>query len=555
MQARFSPNAAAWFYRILLVVFLLIFAFVWIRNAWLSDDAYITLRTVYNFLHGLGPNFNPGERVQTYTHPLWFLVLIPTHALTGEGYYSTLALSFFISLATLFLLIKFLARTPQQALFAIGAMILSGAYIDYSSSGLENPLSQLMLALFFIPFFATTSMRRLFWASLAAALITLTRFDLILIVLPPLVLVFIQTWQAYPQQRRRVLATLAVGFVPLLLWCLFALVYYGMLLPNTYYAKMPANVSLAMWLGQGWNYFLHSLRVDPITLAVIAFAVGVAIYARDRALICIAGGIILYLIYVWRIGGDFMSGRFFTAPFFCALIILVRVELLSKFEYLASIALGALLLGFLAPRPPILSDETFGALTDPERIALVGPDRVTDQRAFYYHWTGLLRNLDGMKNFEQLTEVQEGLRVRAGRGGIFRTTGMGIRSYYAGPAIYVVDELALADPFLAWLPRKDGWWLIGHFTRCPPLGYAVTIQGKTIVRKRRNFIKNEIQEPALAELYEQLWLLERSNLLDSRRLAAILKLNLGSYNSLRSRIYPCENFWGGSADPASQIAK
>jgi hypothetical protein len=44
-------------------------------SAWLCDDAYITLRTVANFCHGLGLTWNPDERVQTYTHPLWMLAL------------------------------------------------------------------------------------------------------------------------------------------------------------------------------------------------------------------------------------------------------------------------------------------------------------------------------------------------------------------------------------------------------------------------------------------------------------------------------------------------
>ncbi|HAA75677.1 TPA: hypothetical protein DCE37_11200 [Candidatus Latescibacteria bacterium] len=42
---------------------------------WLCDDAFITLRTVDNFLQGHGPTWNVVERVQCYTHPLWFLVL------------------------------------------------------------------------------------------------------------------------------------------------------------------------------------------------------------------------------------------------------------------------------------------------------------------------------------------------------------------------------------------------------------------------------------------------------------------------------------------------
>ena len=53
----------------------LIFLAILLRTAWLSDDARITLRTVLNVTHGYGLTFNVAERVQTYTHPLWMLML------------------------------------------------------------------------------------------------------------------------------------------------------------------------------------------------------------------------------------------------------------------------------------------------------------------------------------------------------------------------------------------------------------------------------------------------------------------------------------------------
>ncbi len=41
----------------------------------MSDDAYITLRTVDNFINGYGLTWNISERVQAYTHPLWMFLL------------------------------------------------------------------------------------------------------------------------------------------------------------------------------------------------------------------------------------------------------------------------------------------------------------------------------------------------------------------------------------------------------------------------------------------------------------------------------------------------
>ncbi|HMX74942.1 MAG TPA: hypothetical protein PKE35_11865, partial [Anaerolineales bacterium] len=54
--------------------FLAVYAWLVIRTSWVGDDAIITFRSLENFLHGYGPVFNIGERVQTFTHPLWFLL-------------------------------------------------------------------------------------------------------------------------------------------------------------------------------------------------------------------------------------------------------------------------------------------------------------------------------------------------------------------------------------------------------------------------------------------------------------------------------------------------
>jgi arabinofuranosyltransferase len=42
---------------------------------WVAEDAYIDFRVVHNILHGYGPVFNPGERVEVYTDPLWVALL------------------------------------------------------------------------------------------------------------------------------------------------------------------------------------------------------------------------------------------------------------------------------------------------------------------------------------------------------------------------------------------------------------------------------------------------------------------------------------------------
>ncbi len=144
-----------------LIPSILILVFIWllIQTAWVSDDAFITFRSVENFIHGYGPVFNIGERVQTFTHPLWFLlqsganfVIQRFGALNawGQMYYVNLALSIFISILVALVVAFGIARSTRGAVLGLSIMVLSKAFVDYSTSGLENTLTNLILALFLL---------------------------------------------------------------------------------------------------------------------------------------------------------------------------------------------------------------------------------------------------------------------------------------------------------------------------------------------------------------------------------------------------------------------
>ena len=70
-----------------------LYALVVLQNAWLCDDAFITLRTVDNWVGGYGLRWNAAERVQAYTHPLWMFLLATCYFFTEEAYYTALVLS------------------------------------------------------------------------------------------------------------------------------------------------------------------------------------------------------------------------------------------------------------------------------------------------------------------------------------------------------------------------------------------------------------------------------------------------------------------------------
>ena len=108
----------------------LVFLAVLVRTAWISDDGLISLRTVMNVTHGHGLTFNIGERVQTFTHPLWLALLTAGYlvyiASIGGDFMSGrfFAVPFF---AAVLVLTRFVEADRRTWIATVSACVLLGA--------------------------------------------------------------------------------------------------------------------------------------------------------------------------------------------------------------------------------------------------------------------------------------------------------------------------------------------------------------------------------------------------------------------------------------------
>ena len=490
----------------------LVLAFAWLvlSTAWLGDDAYITLRTVANYLGGHGLVWNVGERVQAYTHPLWLMLLIPAHALTGEPYYSTIFLSIVLSIAAAGWIALRIAPDTPSAVLAIVALASSKAYVDYSTSGLENPLTHLLLVLLYCQ-----SRRiepgpgRLMHVGLLTSFVLLNRLDLALLMLPIIVAV------AWPRRSWTSARALLLGAAPLIAWEVFSLIYYGFPLPNTAYAKLDPGVPAGRLLAQGLAYYQHTLRIDWVTALAIVGGLIVATMRRDTISRAVAIGVALHLLYILKIGGDFMGGRMLTAPLLLCVLLVADSQLLKpRITFLAAGIVAAL--GLLSPLSPL-------ATPWPERVKDKYMDGagIADEPAFYFESTGLPLVCCG-KNYEY-TWMEEGHRMATAAAAADAAvltvhSNIGFFGYLAGPRVHVVDELALADAFLARMPRNpDKPWRVGNTFRVIPDGYLESIQTG----------ENRLTDPVLAARFERMRRITRGPLLDWQRFSDILRENLG----------------------------
>lgn len=488
-----------------------------LRAAWVAEDAFITFRTVRNFLEGFGLRYNIYERVQSYTHPLWFFVISGVVSVTQEYHYTIAIFSVFLSLVTVALATRFFHHSwPVSAAF-LGLLFCSKAFIDYTSSGLENPLSYFLVMMVYVFWFNyRQGEKRFFLLCLFSALLATNRHDLGLLAAPLLLVDFVQLFRQRPASVFRWVLLATVGFSPLILWTLFSLVYYGFPFPNTAYAKLNTGIPKSEYLQQGVAYFLDSVKYDPVTLvSVLCVAMTAAFYKTPRTLVPLLG-IALYFVYILRIGGDFMSGRFFSVPFFCTALVFLQV----KPGKTALTVLGSVfvLLALANPYSPL---KYYFPL--PEDSRAVRTSGIADERSFFYEYNALM-------NYQRVTPANENPWQQGGRWYADSTWrvqpwgNIGMLGFYTDNDIHILDFLS--DPLLARLPmdtKNLENWRIGHFYREIPAGYIESL----------TYLDNRLENQELHEYYEHLrTLTQREDLFSTDRLKEIIRFNLGRYDHL-----------------------
>lgn len=511
-------------------LFLLTFyLYVVIRNSYVMEDAYITLRVVDNFVNGYGLTWNTIERVQAYTHPLWMFLLSLGYFFTREAFYTTVAISVIVSgIAFMVVLIISSKNGMTPTILVAAILIFSKAYIDYSTSGMENPASHLLIAVFlyFCLEDSPNKQRSLFWIFFIANLAIINRMDSILMYLPLLLLTLLSGFPKEVTVKELIsrLKWLFVGFVPFILWEIFSLVYYGFPFPNTAYAKLYfPEMSMMDLLEQGYIYFLDSLYLDPITLFVVALGLGSGILQGNKVERAAALGGGLYLAYIFYIGGDNMSGRFFSSVLVISVILLSRfwakTRPLESFSVLAFI----FALGLTSPLPTLLVPYP-NSTPETETIPLTRfGTGATDVKRWLFSTSSLIFDRrDTIQPYHHLCYQGTQMKQTAEQGGetVYELGAVGYTGYFAGPNVYIIDSFALTNALLARLPPEyDANWRNAHFRRILPDGYFETIKTN----------ENRIKDPSLAAYYDKLLVIIQAPIWSWERFQTIFEMNTGQY--------------------------
>jgi len=277
------------------------------------DDAFISYRYARNLVEGYGLVYNPGEYVEGYTNLLWTLMVALGIWLGHEAPEVSRILSLLfgsgVLLAT-FELARGEGRATWSAVLAPWIVLSSAAFVVWSMSGMETPLVVLAVT----AALAAELCGRNGLAATFVAIAVLTRPDGIL---AAAAIFGARLARGDLKTARDWIPPLGVGAVIAMLSC-FRIVYYGSLLPNTFYAK----VGGIPWT-RGVQYTGEFLASGTFLLLYPAAR---AIW-RDRRTWPSAAFVLITLAYVLAVGGDVFSNSRFLLPILPVLVALAACDI------------------------------------------------------------------------------------------------------------------------------------------------------------------------------------------------------------------------------------
>jgi hypothetical protein len=208
------------------------------------DDAFITFRYARNLVEGNGPVFNPGERVLGTTTPLYMGLLAVVSLPLGGAHAPFPLIAWIINAladALTCLLLVAVGRSLRLPAAGWAAAILwavSPLSVTFAIGGMETSVYILLL----ISLFYFRLRGKLLTMSVMAGLAYLCRPDALLLILPIWIELFLRLVQR--NGWRTAVGKILQVSLPLLIlvvgWSVFALSFYGTILPHSLLAKSVA---------------------------------------------------------------------------------------------------------------------------------------------------------------------------------------------------------------------------------------------------------------------------------------------------------------------------
>jgi arabinofuranosyltransferase len=233
---------------------------------------------------------------------------------------------------------------------------------------------------------------------------------------------------------------------------------------------------------------------------------------KDVQARAISTGILMYLVYVVAIGGDFMSGRFFAVPVFLAVAESVRTNgegtrpLSDSFPGVCATAIILVVIHFFGFDGFVRDNISRNGIADERRVYAPALSLAA------VHNGGPIQRVSWVRAAKELGKTGPS---------VMRAIAVGVVGYYGGPNVHILDVNALGDPLLSRLPARSGS-RIGHFERRIPDGYEDSLQSGKLL----------IDDPDLLKYCQVVWSMTRGPVWSTTRLGENNRLITGGYDLL-----------------------
>ncbi len=485
-----------------------------LQYSWVTDDAFIGFRSVMNLIAGNGPVYNIGERVNSFTSPLWFLILSILGSLGLNLYFASIVMGLTFSILlvlTLFKINQIINGEYDYKLpLAILTLISSEAYVSFGTSGLETSLSYLLYSLVVYFFLKHHYNLTIFFIGLCL----LTRLDYVLVTTPLLLLtIYLQYGSQILKNIHKIFFLLA----PLFVWEIFSVIYYGFIFPNTFYAKVGGR-GFKENTNSGILYtidFFTSHYFIVIMLILLILSASRIFKELDlhkdlvgnfglTLFLCI---ILQFLYVVLYSGGDFMSGRFYVI----VILLIALLILLGWLDWIfhpISRNNFSLICTFVVVAVVAFSS----ALTGSRGVASNNPiaPGVQNERNYYKSYLGQNLNPIYSYAFHPWATDARGLNSTSAKG-ILGVNGQW--SYWVNLDKNLVDPVGITDAFISRTPI-DNSARTGHFTHKIPTEY---------LRIKVNHEKVQSwNDPAAEELYRNISIVTEGKIFSLERFKSMV---------------------------------
>ncbi|MBO3752381.1 hypothetical protein J5X84_40525 [Streptosporangiaceae bacterium NEAU-GS5] len=386
------------------------------QHRWISDDGLIAMRTVRQLLAGNGPVFNVGERVEANTSTLWTYLVTAVAWVFGSPAEVAMLLGLVCSVAAIALAVAGAVQLHGTARLCLPAGVIVilalPPFWEFTTSALETGLEFLWIGLSWWLLVRVAYEGTVLPAVFVFGLAPLIRPELTVVAV-----VFAGTLLLTRRPGwREALKWAAVALALPVAYEIFRMGYYGLLVPNPALAK---EASGSRW-ARGLLYAGDTVRTYYLSIPLLAlFPLAFAVARRRReAVLTVAPMVagLLLLVYVLRVGGDFMHARMMLP----VILLFLLPVLVLPWDALTACACGVVLVWgvFCAAQLRVPYTEQ------------IGPDGIADERGYYVAYT----------HDPYPDSVDKFLRAKGDVSGITRSTGLFVLG--SGPVPLRTDQPA-----------------------------------------------------------------------------------------------------------------